>query len=105
MCFSSTLSYLHKEFLKPRPPRTRTNYNPHPPRSKFNPHPPRTQSSAGSRIHPANASTRNPHGLTRPAQNSSAHLTNEKFLILLPHTLLTIWKKINQVHFVKNSLI
>jgi len=39
MCFGSTLSYPHKEFLNPRPPRTRSKYNPHPPRSRFNAHP------------------------------------------------------------------
>jgi len=39
MCFGSALSYPHKEFLNPRPPRTK--YNPLPPRSKFNP--PRTR--------------------------------------------------------------
>jgi len=71
MCFASTLSNPQKEFLNPRPPRTRTKYNPHPPRSKFNPHPPRTKSSAGSRTRPANVGTRNPRGLTRPAQDSS----------------------------------
>jgi len=37
MCFGSTLSYPHKEFFNPRPPRTK--YNPLLPRSKFNPHP------------------------------------------------------------------
>jgi len=42
VCFGSTLIYPHKEFLIPRPPRTRT------------------QSSAGSRTRPANAGTRNP---------------------------------------------
>jgi len=42
MCFGSTLSYPHKEFLIPRPPRTRSKFNPHPHRT-------RTQSSAGSR--------------------------------------------------------
>jgi len=51
MYFSSTLSYPHKEFFIPRPPRT-----------KYNPLPPRTHSSAGSRIRPANAGTRNPPG-------------------------------------------
>jgi len=40
MCFGPTLSYQHKEFLNPRPPRTRKKYNTLPPRSKFNPHPP-----------------------------------------------------------------
>ena len=38
MCFGSTPSYPHKEFLNLRPPCIRTKYNPHPPRSKFNPH-------------------------------------------------------------------
>ena len=45
MCFGSTLSYLHKEFI-----------NPLPPCSKFNP--PRMQSSADSHTHPANMGTR-----------------------------------------------
>ena len=62
MCFASTLSYPQKEFLNPCP--TRRKFNPHPPRT-------RTQSSAGSITHPANAGTRNPRGLTRPAQDSS----------------------------------
>jgi len=61
MCFGSTLIYPHNEFL-----------NPH--RSKFNPHPPRTQSSAGSRTRPANAGTRNPRGLSRPAQDSNTYI-------------------------------
>jgi len=66
MCFGSTLSYPHKEFLNPRPHRTRTKYNPLPPRT-------RTHSSAGSRTRPANAGTRNPRGLTRPAQDSNTY--------------------------------
>jgi len=40
MCFGSTLISPHEEFLIPRPPRTRSKFNPRPPRSKFNPHPP-----------------------------------------------------------------
>jgi len=40
MCFSSTLSYPHAEFLNLHSPHTRTKYNLHPPRSKFNSHPP-----------------------------------------------------------------
>ena len=60
MCFGSTLSYPHKEFLKPRPPRTRT------------------QSRAGSRTRRANVSTRNPHGLTRPAQDSTRYTTDAR---------------------------
>jgi len=53
MCFGTTLSYLHKEFI-----------NSLPPRSKFNLHPPRTR--------PVNADTRIPRRLTRPAQDSSS---------------------------------
>jgi len=70
MCFRSTLIYPHEEFLIPRPPR-----------SKFNPHLPRTrtESSAGSRTRPANAGTRNPRGLTRPAQDSSSHAIGCEF--------------------------
>jgi len=37
----------------------------------------RTQSSAGSYIRPANAGTRNPRGLTRPAQDSSVDAVDE----------------------------
>jgi len=86
MCFASTLSYPQKEFLNPRPPRTRTKCNPHPPRNKFNPHPPgtRTQSSAGSRTRSANAGTRNPRGLTRLAQDSSLHCTTFLLIYLTP---------------------
>jgi len=51
-CIESTFSYPHKKFLIARPPRTRTH------------------NSAGFRIRPANEGTRNPHGLTRPAQDS-----------------------------------
>jgi len=69
MCFGSTLSYPHEEFLIPRPTRTRSQFNP--PRTG-------THSSAGSRTSPANAGTRNPRGLTRPAQDSSPHKTNLK---------------------------
>ena len=39
MCFGSTLIYPQEEFLIPRPPRTRSKFNPRPPSSKFNPHP------------------------------------------------------------------
>jgi len=60
MCFGSALSYPHKEFLNPRPPR-----------SKFNPSRTRDQSSAGSRTRPANAGNRNLRWLARPAQDSS----------------------------------
>jgi len=60
MCFGSTHIYPHEEFLIPRPPRTR---------SKFNPHSHAKQ--CGFRTRPANAGTRNPRGLTRPAQDSS----------------------------------
>jgi len=68
-CFGLTLSYPHKEFLNPRPPRSK--YNPHPPRSKFNPH---AKQFAG---------TRNPRGLTRPAQDSNTYhsYTNTYFSI------------------------
>ena len=74
MCFGSTLKYPHKEFLIPHPPCTRTKYNPLRSHSKFNPRPPRTlkHSSAGSWTRPANAGTRNPRGLTRPVQDSTA---------------------------------
>ena len=56
ICFGSTLSYPHKEFLNPRPQQVQPAPAPH--------------SSAGSRTLPANAGTRNPRGLTRPAQDS-----------------------------------
>jgi len=43
----------------------------------------RTQSSAGSRTRPANAGTRNPHGLTRSVQDSrSYHLTDYEWTSL-----------------------
>jgi len=73
MCFGSALICPHEEFLIP-----------HPPRSKFNPHPPRThtQSSACSRTRPANVGTRNPRGLTRPAQDSNRYV-KRKFLFCL----------------------
>ena len=72
MCFDSTLIYQQEEFLIPRPPR-----------SKFNPHPPRTltQSNAGSRSRPANAGTRNPCGLTRPAQDSISHTVAQNWIL------------------------
>jgi len=54
------IQYLHKEFV-----------NPLPSCSKFNPH---AYSSAVSRTRPANAGTRNPRGLTRPAQDSNSVL-------------------------------
>jgi len=50
--FESTLNYPHKEFLIPLPHHTR-----------FNPRPPRTRMLNY-------AGTRNPRGLTRPAQDS-----------------------------------
>jgi len=50
MCFGSTLIYTHKEFLIPRPPRSRT------------------QSSAGSRTHPVNAVTATHVGLPAPGR-------------------------------------
>jgi len=64
MWFGSTLIYPHKEFLIPRPPRTR---------SKFNQHPPRTQSSGGSHTRSANAGARNPRGLTHLAQDPNTY--------------------------------
>jgi len=42
MCFGQTFSYPHKEFLIPRPPRTRSKYNPHPHTKQYGfLHPPR----------------------------------------------------------------
>ena len=73
MCFASTLRYPHKEFLNPRPPRTRTKCNPHPPRPTASSTRNRTQSSADSRTRPANAGTRNQRGLTHLAQDCSVH--------------------------------
>jgi len=49
MCFGSTLIYPHEEFLIPRPP------------------------ASSTRARPADAGTRNPRGLTRPAQDSSCY--------------------------------
>ena len=45
MSFGSTLIYPHEEFLIPRPPRTRSKFNPQPPRTRTYkamrfPHPP-----------------------------------------------------------------
>jgi len=62
MCFVSTLSYPHKEFLNPCPPGTRSR----PAASST-----RTHGSAGSRTRPASAGTCNPRGLSRSAQDSS----------------------------------
>ena len=73
MCFGSTLKYPHKEFLIPRPPRTRTKYNPLPPRSKFNTRPPLTLTR----------STRNPRGLICPAQDSTAEAGCETWVRIL----------------------
>jgi len=66
MCFGSTLSYTHKQFLNTSPPRTRSKYNQLPPRSKFNPHQHAKQCGFP---HPARK-CRYPQGLTRPEQNS-----------------------------------
>jgi len=57
-CFGSTLSCPHKEFLNPRPLRTRTR-----------------PAASSTRTRPANAGTRNPRGLTRPVQDSNIHET------------------------------
>jgi len=51
---------------RPAPNTTRTR----PPASSIRT---RTQSSAGSRTRPTHAGTRNPRGLTRPAQDSKRH--------------------------------
>jgi len=52
-CIESIFGYSHKEFLIPRPPRTKFNQ-------------PRTHSSASRCTSPANAGARNARGLTNP---------------------------------------
>jgi len=79
MCFSSTFSYPHKEFLIQRPARTRSKYNPLTPRGKCSPTRTRTHSSADSRTRPANAGTRNPRRSTRPAQDSTTNVVSAVF--------------------------
>jgi len=90
-CFGSTLSYLHKEFLNPRQPHTRTKSNPHPPCptacstcTALHPH----AKQWASHTRPTNVGTRNPCMLTQPVQDSNTHyaivfMTNVHFLCLI----------------------
>ena len=67
----------------PAPHSQQVQLAPAPPRSKFNPHLPRTHSSAGSR---------NPRGLTRPAQHSNAHICSFGLLhAVVVSLLLYMW--------------
>jgi len=52
----------------------------------------RTHFSAGSRARPANAGTRNPRGLTRPAQDSSIYRVQTRAVMLwcVPQNLLLV---------------
>jgi len=81
MCFGSTLIYPHEEFLNPRPLRTHT------------------QSIAGFRTRPANAGTRNPRGLIRPAQDSST-MKSEVWVLFF-----RMWKIISLSHTIISSCI
>ena len=75
MCFGSTLSYPHKGFLNPRPTRTRP-------------------AATSTRTRPANAGTRNPRGLTHPAQ--SVQCFSEVFCRLPAEYYARLWLTCNR---------
>ena len=81
-CLESTFSYPHKEFLIQPLPRT-----------KFNSHPPRAHNSAD---------TRNPRGLTRPAQDCSRGLKWLRIGILCRLAWIASWKRISVQQSVTN---